>query len=64
MKRVKAYPETHIQGWITCENKVEFPLEGDIGVMVSEDGRVWVCINGIAFLRVTPWENKKMSKGE
>lgn len=26
----------------------------DFGVQISEDGRVWVCVNGIAFLRFKP----------
>ena len=26
----------------------------EFGVQISEDGRVWVCVNGIAFLRFKP----------
>ena len=29
-------------------------MEGDLGIQVAKDGRVWVCINGIAFLRFKP----------
>lgn len=26
----------------------------DFGIQIATDGRVWVCINGIAFLRFKP----------
>lgn len=62
----KTYPETHQQGAISIENIPpeisSFMLgngggmmfKGDFGIQIAEDGRVWVCINGIAFLRFTP----------
>jgi len=34
----------------------------DIGIQVAEDGRVWICINGISFLRFKP-TNKYVAKG-
>ena len=62
---MKEYPETHQQGLISLENADSFPLadwqkmestymEGDLGIQIAKDGRVWVCINGIAFLRFRP----------
>ena len=56
------YPEQHMKGYITIENRdmFDFPMEADLGLMVSHDGRVWLCINGIAFLRFTPHLNRKM----
>ena len=61
------YPETHKQGIISIENiqsiipdnvdlntSNEVTLKGDFGLQVARDGRVWVCINGIAFLRFKP----------
>jgi hypothetical protein len=62
MKRVKAYPETHFQGVISLENMLEFPVKGDLGIQVSEDGRVWICVNGTAFIRFSPHLNGFMSK--
>ena len=47
--------ETHWSGIISIEN---VPLlkhfEGDIGVQISRDGRIWICIDGIVFLRFRP----------
>lgn len=59
---MKEYPESHIEAFITQENEFTFPLKGDIGIQISDDGRIWICINGIAFLRATPHINKRMSK--
>lgn len=57
---ITPYPETHQTGRLDIHN--EYILreelcgspEIDFGVQIAEDGRVWVCINGIAFLRFKP----------
>ena len=47
--------ETHVNGLIIIENIPEFSVQGgDLGIQISDDGRVWICINGIAFLRFSP----------
>ena len=51
----------HRQGYLTIEN-VEMILEFDtsncdFGIQAAEDGRVWICINGIAFLRFRPFQD-------
>jgi len=60
---VKEYKETHQTGHISIENlPKEFGsrfspigfMEGDFGIQVAKDGRVWVCINGVAFIRFSP----------
>ena len=62
---MKEYSETHQQGHISIEN---VPLglrtfdwstghgymQGDFGIQIAKDGRVWVCIDGVAFLRFKP----------
>ena len=53
--RVRPYPETHQHGSIS----IEYPLpqglvEGDLGILVASDGRVWVCVDGVALLRFKP----------
>jgi len=66
IKIMKEYEETHQQGRLSVEN-LEIILDQiaqhkfdkacptlDFGVQISSDGRVWVCINGIAFLRFKP----------
>lgn len=62
---MKEYPETHQQGAISIENlPEEFGLsfgpngktymEGDFSIQIAEDGRIWVNVDGIAFLRFKP----------
>lgn len=69
---MKEYPETHQHGHISIEN---IPpglktfdwstghgyMQGDFGVQIANDGRVWICIDGVAFLRFNP---KLVLKGE
>jgi len=55
----KEMAETHSQGIISLEN-IPYDLKskgisiGDLGIQISKDGKVWICINGIAFLRFKP----------
>jgi len=69
---MKEYPETHQTGYISIENLPDevyheyvrgnynpVHLTGDFGIQIAEDGRVWVCINGVAFLRFKPKEEDK-----
>lgn len=39
-------------------------VRGDFGVQIAQDGRVWICINGLAFLRFSPHPDGKMKKKE
>ena len=67
MSRPKLLPnlnETHIRGHVSLENPEDVGAalsaasedDGrvDFGIQISPDGRVWICINGIAFLRFKP----------
>jgi len=53
-------PATFARGLISIESEFKSG-EGDIGIQTSEDGRIWICINGVAFLRFKPFreETKK-----
>jgi len=60
---MRDYPEKHQYGFISIENKSEIldrendfdeSIRGDFGVQIAKDGRVWICINGIAFIRFSP----------
>jgi len=54
-KIIEEYPETHQFGNISIENIPESNfMEGDLGIRIADDGRVWVCINGVAFIRFKP----------
>jgi phage FluMu protein Com len=56
-------PETHMQGNITLENlPATSALVGDLGIQIAGDGRVWICVNGIALLRFSPHPNGRMRK--
>lgn len=54
------YPETHQNGRVDVHNRdlIDAALatggEVDFGVQIAWDGRVWVCVNGMAFLRFKP----------
>lgn len=62
------YPEVHQQGNLGICNHTEVfdqleaaALEGgqvDVGLQVAADGRIWVCVNGIAFLRFKPGQQQ------
>lgn len=65
---MKEYPETCQQGIISIENIPDemylkyirgnyynpIFMSGDLSIQIAEDGRVWININGIAFLRFKP----------
>lgn len=62
------WPETHNQGWCSIENldviKQMNTQDCDFGVQIAHDGRVWVCINGVAFLRFKPDRSHRQSISE
>lgn len=63
----RSLKETHTIGTLFLENlellrDQGFPRQVDLGIQIAKDGRVWLCIDGIAFVRFTPHPNKKMSK--
>ena len=68
---VQEVKEFHQIGNITIENMDIF-MNGvhpygkdvDIGLQVAKDGRIWICIGGISFLRFTPYADGKMQKAE
>lgn len=52
---MEEYPEAHQRGYLTIEN--DFPRllkDCDLGIQIARDGRVWICIDGKAFLRFHP----------
>ena len=57
---VKEYPETHQHGLISIENVPEkLIINGDIGIQIASDGRIWICIDGQAFIRFKPLKPTK-----
>ncbi len=67
MKRVKPYHEIHQQGFLSLEHLdivPTLPRDCDLGIMIAEDGWVWICVDGLAFLRFSPHPDRKMQKWE
>lgn len=69
MPKFTEYKETHQTGTISIENVPEelapgvgMFMKGDLGIQIAKDGRVWICIDGVAFLRFSPHVNELMSK--
>ena len=50
--------ETHQQGMLQIHNDILIGemnlMDCDFGIQTSADGRVWICVNGVAFLRFKP----------
>jgi len=64
--KVKPYNVQIDDGVISLENDVFKKkdhqirvMDCDFGIQVAEDGRVWICINGISFLRFIPKIKKR-----
>lgn len=61
---IDPYSEVHQQGSLGITNHKEVLHElglaagqggqVDVGLQVAEDGRIWLCVNGLAFLRFKP----------
>lgn len=51
-------PETHQTGMVDILNVDTINQEdlqsADFGIQISWDGRVWICVNGIALVRFKP----------
>lgn len=58
------YPETHEVGNVVLHNIEEIQemlrdrQSNDFGVQIANDGRVWICVNGIALIRFKPDRKK------
>lgn len=68
---MKTYPDTHMQGMIevnSIPNIKSLPkmIIGDIGIEIEKDGRIWICIDGVCFLRFKPLTEDQLiiAKGE
>ena len=63
MKEVKEFHQT---GMLSVENLRLLELDHscvDVGLQVSSDGRIWLCVNGEAFIRFKPQEKMKDDRG-
>ncbi len=51
---MKELKETHQQGFLSIEQLDVHTQFCDLGIQIAKDGRIWICINGIAFIRFKP----------
>jgi hypothetical protein len=50
------YPQTTQSGYISVEEDMRAGmLKGEFGFQVADDGRVWICVNGISVIRFKPF---------
>ena len=60
MKRWKEQEEVHLKGVLTIEKAMEQGGKiADLGIQIARDGRVWICVNGEAFIRFKPTTRKE-----
>jgi hypothetical protein len=55
IKNVKPYDLSYINGIISIEKELKPKLfKGSIGLQVSRSGKIWLCIDRQAVIRVSP----------
>jgi len=52
---MKEVPETHQKGMVSIEQDLKKGTRlKDFGIQIAKDGRIWICIDGIATIRFKP----------
>lgn len=60
-KSVDPYPVLHQKGSLSVETNLEVGNHFcDTGVQIARDGRIWICVDGHAFLRFKPISESHM----
>lgn len=75
MDGFKEYKEAHQEGTISIKNVPEslylhfirgeyqnIYIKGDLGIQIAKDGRVWICIDEVAFIMFSPHPDGEMQK--
>ena len=66
-RKLKDFEAIHQKGHLSIENDeivremLGKDLINDVGLQIAVDGRIWLCVNGIAFIRFSPHANGLMS---
>lgn len=67
MKKFKKMKEAHCQGMLEIYQNgrpfVVFP-NANFGIQINSDGKVWICVDGVALIRFKPKSKPKFNKGE
>ena len=54
---------TNMKGVISFEQDIKAGMKkGYLGIQISKDGRVWICIDGLALIRFNPNIGKGVTK--
>lgn len=54
MSELTELPEVHVRGHLSVEADIKSLADCDFGIQIAPDGRVWICIDGQAFIRFKP----------
>lgn len=52
--KMEELKETHMRGFLSVEKGISSNLDCDFGIQIGIDGKVWICIDGVAFIRFKP----------
>lgn len=51
---MKVIDEVHQRGLLSIEKKGVDSQICEVGIQTAEDGRIWICVDGEAFIRFKP----------
>ena len=51
---MKELKETQQHGFMSIEQLEIDSQFCDFGIQIAKDGRIWICVNGVAFIRFKP----------
>jgi hypothetical protein len=52
---MKELPEIHQKGMVSIEQNLKPGIQlRDFGIQIANDGRIWICIDGMATIRFKP----------
>ena len=54
---------TYMKGLLSVKTPIESQI-CDFGIQIEKDGRIWICVNGAAFIRFKPLSDKMIQNIE
>lgn len=46
--------EQHDQGILVIDSLPSSKIDCDLGIKIGDDGRIWICVDGISVMRFKP----------
>jgi hypothetical protein len=63
MNQCKPYPEMHQYGTLSVEKFLSPGFRHcDLGIQIAHDGRIWLCVDGEAYIRFKPMSKEDYEK--